>query len=99
MTADLRAALKARDTRAVRVLRTALAAVANAEAVDPADHRGATEVERRLLTDDDVRGILAAEVAEMRAVADDLHRRGREDDAADLEGRAAVLAPYLVAPG
>jgi uncharacterized protein len=93
--ADLTVAMKARDARRTTLLRTTLAAVANAEAVDPAAHRGQTEVARRHLTEDDVRGVVRREIAELRAAADELRGAGRDEDAVDLEERAVTLATYL----
>lgn len=75
----LRAALKARDTAAVSALRSALAAVGNAEAqpapVAPAHGvsrylagsvpgLGATEASRRILTEAEISGIVSTEIAE-----------------------------------
>ncbi|MBX6723341.1 MAG: hypothetical protein IRY92_08930, partial [Dactylosporangium sp.] len=75
-------ALKARDRAAVAALRSALAAIANAEAVNrpAASDRGqaieqtsvgvgVAEVERRVLTADQVEQIVRAEVAERLAAA------------------------------
>lgn len=84
LRADLTAAMKARDTDTVRVLRVVLAAVANAEAqpaggaaptsltvsggiAGAASGLGAAEVERRTLTDSDVRAIIRAEREERPA--------------------------------
>jgi uncharacterized protein YqeY len=101
MRQDLRDAMKARDVRRVSVLRAALGAVANAEAV-PSDARpnvsGAdvgTEVARRELTEADVVAVVAREVAELRADAA-LHRElGRADALTDLEARITILDAYL----
>src|SRR5262249_57611548 len=80
----LRAAMKARDRLAVAALRSTLAAIDNAEAVDravSADDRlaieqtpvgvGAAEARRRVLTETDVERIVRAEVAERTAAARD----------------------------
>ena len=101
MGADLTAAMKARDSTRVAVLRAALAAIANAEAV-ASDGRvsltapaGSTEVARRDLSDVDVRLIVERERAELLAAADEREGLGRPDDAAEMRGQAAVLEGYL----
>jgi uncharacterized protein len=101
MQADLTAAMKARDSALVAVLRAALGAIANAEAV-ASDGRvsltapaGSTEVSRRELTDDDARLIVDRERAELLGAADEREGLGRPDDAAELRAQAAVLEGYL----
>jgi uncharacterized protein YqeY len=91
---DLSAALRAKDMLRVKVLRAALAAIANAEAVDPATApAGATEVARRDLTEDDVRAVLVCERDELRSAADDLREHGRDDS--HLQEQLRVLDTYL----
>ena len=80
MAAALTAAMKARDRVAVAALRSALARVANAEAVhidtvpragalhDAAVGAGAADAPRRELTEADVREVVEAEVAEHERV-------------------------------
>jgi hypothetical protein len=93
--------MKARDTVRVAVLRSAISALANAEAVEVADPSalpvafGTSEVPRRDLDEAAERAVLAAELQEVRAAADELRRLERAPEAANLEARAAVLAPYL----
>ncbi|GAA0799208.1 GatB/YqeY domain-containing protein [Spirilliplanes yamanashiensis] len=109
LQAALTPAMRARDGAAVAALRSALAAVANAEAV-PAPERtgsslaigpgtalgaGGAEAVRRELTDDDVRGIVSAEVAERHDAAESYDRLGRAQQAAQLRAEAAVLAAHL----
>ncbi len=51
---DLNEARKAGDTELVTLIRTLIAAIDNAEAVDPSDHPdGRSEVPRRSLSDDE----------------------------------------------
>ncbi|HEX2850275.1 MAG TPA: hypothetical protein VHN98_06970 [Acidimicrobiales bacterium] len=100
LQAGLPAALKARDAVAVSVLRTTLAAIANAEAVDddasaPARGAFANEVARRALTEDDVREIVAWEHTAIQAAAAERRRLGRAADAEDLEHQAEILGDYL----
>src|SRR5689334_15844966 len=102
----LTAALKARDAVAVSALRSALAAVENAGAVDAAQAPspvsgpiagavsglGAGEVERRPV---DVRAVVAAEVEHRRSAAREYAELGRTDRAERLRAEAEVLAAHL----
>lgn len=108
---DLAIALKARDRVAIAALRSTLAAIENAEAPpahQPApgavgsEHvagsvagLGAAEVERRQLTEDDLRGIVRAEVDERAAAALEYERVGRTDLAQRVRAEAEVLGRYL----
>lgn len=114
LRAALKVAMKARDAAAVNALRTALAAVDNAEAVagptaataplvegviaGAAAGVGATEVARRELTEDEVTAIVAAEVDERRAAADDYRTAGQFGRAARLTAEADALAAHLPDP-
>lgn len=111
LRADLVAAMKERRTEAVTALRTAIAAVDNAEAVEaPAritahtgsEHvvgarsgAGSTEAERRVLSIDEVRALLRAQIDERTGEADLYDAHGRHDAALRLRGEADVLRPYL----
>jgi uncharacterized protein YqeY len=109
LRAELLGARKRRDAVAVAALRSALAAIANAEAVPPSAHPvassehvagaatglGAAEVPRRVLTPEDVAAILQNEVAERRHAATDYAALGRDAEAQRLRDEAAVLAGYL----
>ena len=112
---DLARALAARDAVATSALRTALAAVENAAAADPAlaprpatggapfaasvRGLGAAEVPRRDLTDAEVAEILRAEVAERLAAAADYDRIGHPERAGRLRDEAAVLTRSLSGAG
>jgi uncharacterized protein len=107
----LPAAIKARDGVAVAALRSALAAIGNAEAVAPppdspaeATHAqlagtvvgvGAAEAERRALSEAEVEEIARAEVDERRTAADAYERAGRPEVARRLRAEADVLGGYL----
>jgi len=107
----LREALRARDTGAVSALRSALAALDNAQAVPaaPAPVAGASsphfagaaaglgagEAERRRLSEAQARDIVRAEVAERQAAAREYERRGHADQAGRLRREAAVLRAAL----
>lgn len=110
---DLTAALRSRDEVAVAALRSALAAVDNAgarPATDRPSHTtehvagaargvGSTEVERRPLTEAELRGIVEAEVAERSAAAREYDRLGRPERAGRLRAEADLLRRYLRHPG
>lgn len=110
MRRDLTAAMKARQPDAVAALRTALAALDNAEAV-PVEHLpeidgdgpvagartgvGSTEMPRRELSLADVRAILRAQIAERMTAVAEYRGLGRVDEAGKLQREAAVLERYL----
>lgn len=106
---DLTAAMKARDSPAVSALRTAIAAIDNAESVDPTESTttgnshivgavtglGAAEAARRVLSATDVRAILRAQIDDRAAEADRYDSLEQAEAAKRLRGEAAVLAKYL----
>jgi uncharacterized protein len=110
---ELTAAMRRRDAAVVAVLRTALAALANAEASPPAEHGpgtsstdsahvagatrglGATEVQRRTLTDEDRRSIVANEAAELSGRVEQLTRLCRRDEADGARRGLQVLGSVL----
>ncbi|WP_392543937.1 hypothetical protein [Oryzobacter telluris] len=107
LSAALPTAMKARDRVAVAALRSALAAIANAEAV-PVDSMpragaveaaaigaGAADAPRRELTEDDVRAIVATEVDDRVSAAAEMDGHGRTEDAARLIDEADVLRRVL----
>lgn len=107
----LPAAMKAGDRVAVAALRSALAAIDNAEAVTrapSADERlaieqiaigvGAAEAQRRILTGAMIEDIVRAEVAEREAAARDYDVAGRPERAERLRGEVAVLVAHLTPP-
>jgi uncharacterized protein len=110
----LSAAMRTRDRPAITALRTALGAVANAEAVavDPEPAAvtgdgaiagavaglGAADVPRRELTAAAVAAIVRAEVDERRSAAAAYERSGEVERAATLHAEADVLDAVLAAP-
>ncbi|MGL5850925.1 MAG: hypothetical protein ACRCZD_09115, partial [Phycicoccus sp.] len=102
-------AMRTRDRVALSALRSALAAVANAEAVPvesapgagALEHAvlgvGAADVPRRELTEDDVRGVVTAEATEREEAARTV-TASRPDDASRLRAEAAVMRHHLDAP-
>lgn len=97
---DLRAAIRLRDQARISVLRITLAAIANAEAVDPAAEqvpaglRG--DVARRELSEADIRAVIARERHDYHRAGEDLRRAGQPAAAAEHDQRAGILAPYLL---
>jgi uncharacterized protein YqeY len=130
MRRGLVAAMKARDQRAVAALRSALARIDNAEAVDldafddeglddeglddePAPSIGtrhptvagsvvgvgAADVDRRILTPEQMAKIVSNEVIEREAAADVVERVGHPEQAERLRAQAELLTTYLDPPG
>ena len=107
LQADLREALKARDRNRTSVIRTALAALANAEAVEAqpvadlsvhpqgADGLYAAEVERRALSDDETRRVLGEVQDDLLRSADELAGLDRAPQAEKLRTQADILGAYL----
>ncbi len=100
MQSDLPAAIKSQDAARVSVLRTTLAAVANAEAVDPSRSQARAgllgDVERRELSHEDVRSIVVGERNALRRAAGEMRSFGQATEAADLATQAAILDEYLL---
>lgn len=108
MRSALPVAMKARDAVAVAALRDTLGAIDNAEAVQPPAGTqrglaieqspagvGAAEVDRRVLTDAEVAGIVRDAVAEREDAARGYDEAGRPDRAQRLRAEARVLSAYL----
>ena len=101
LQADLKTAMRARDQAAVRAIRSALAAIANAEAppIELGGRAGMdeapTEHDRLVLTDADHHRIVAAEVADRHAAAAEYDAVGQPDAAAAVRAELAALQPYL----
>lgn len=103
----LPAAMKARDKAAVSALRSALARIANAEAVpidsvpaagpigDRSVGLGAADAPRRELHESEIRALVEAEVAEQEQAADQLAASGFAAVADGLRAQAAVLRSHL----
>jgi uncharacterized protein YqeY len=103
--------MAARDPAAVSALRSALAAIENAGAVDApptpppgtthptiagsVSGLGATEVQRRALTEAQVTEIVDAEIAERLSAALNYSHLGHPDRGDRLRAEAEVLSRYL----
>ncbi|MEU2942440.1 GatB/YqeY domain-containing protein [Nocardiopsis alba] len=110
MRADLVTAMRERRRETVSALRTALAALDNAEAA-PAPETpsttvnehvagsrsgvGSTEAPRRVLSADRVRALLNEQIEERTVEADRYEAHGRHDAARRLRTEADALRPYL----
>jgi uncharacterized protein YqeY len=106
MRAALRSAMRDRDPVATVALRSALGALGNATAVPvagaasggdeffagSAPGAGAAEAPRRELTEAEARAVVAGEIAERRAAAE---QYGASPAADRLRAEAGVLAAYL----
>jgi uncharacterized protein YqeY len=104
-------ALSSRDLVAASALRSALSAIANAEAIAPAETAskrpnsehfagamaglGAAEAARRELTEADIAAIVSAEVSDRLSAADAYDRLDRADQSMRLRREADVLAALL----
>ncbi len=103
MREALRTAVKSRDKVAASALRSALAAIDNAGAIElPAARRGlaieesplglgAAEAERRTLTEADVARIVRAEIADRDRAAAEYQQAGHDERATRLLAEANVL--------
>lgn len=108
LRAKLRAALGAKDKPTLTVVRETLAAIENAEAppmttggsfAGGAEGFGAGEVERLVLTPDDVLAIVERELAERREAMAEYARLGRHEEAAALKAHVDVLATIVTEAG
>lgn len=102
LRAELKAAMRSRDQPAVRALRTALAAISNAEAPLAAQQGWREPVvgelvehERLELSTDDVHRILHTQVAERRAAIEEYRALGQDAEADELTAEVAALEPHL----
>jgi uncharacterized protein YqeY len=111
LRADLVAAMKARQPDAVTALRTAIAAIDNAEAIVVVDDVGgplasehiagaragvgSTEAHRRVLSLAEVRAILEAQISERIVEANRYDALAQHDAASRLRREAEVLQRYV----
>ncbi|MEV4623424.1 GatB/YqeY domain-containing protein [Asanoa sp. NPDC049573] len=86
LTADMRAALKARDEMTTSTLRLALAAIGNAEVAGK---------EKRQLSDDEILAVLTREAKKRREAATAFADAGRTEQAAKEAAEGEVLDRYL----
>ena len=101
---DLKAAMKARQSNTVSALRSLLAAIDNAEAVDIAQLPQTSlnidaspyspDVPRKILTEADLRRIIGNEIDEASHALAEYNRLGRAEDAARMGEILAALQGY-----
>jgi uncharacterized protein YqeY len=104
---DLKAALLARQPDEVRVLRSLMSAIDNAQAVPLGDQpRGyvqkafgdkSVEVPRRILTGADVQAVLEREAAARETLAETMAQLGRPVDMETLRTEALIVRRYVAA--
>jgi len=105
LRADLKTAMRERRQDEVRVLRSLIGAIDNAQAVPVAPgHQpyvaqafgeGAAEVPRLVLSGADVARVLAEEVSSRENAAEDMARLGQVERAALLREEAGIVRRYL----
>jgi uncharacterized protein len=101
LSAALRSAMKGRDAVRISALRSLLAALDNASAIDlstvprPAAFAASAEALRRELSAQEVTELLAREIAERQAAAARLHSLGRTEQAERALAELSVLAGYV----
>ncbi len=105
LRADLRAAMENRHKVEMKVIRTLLAAIDNAEAprvqagptasVRHDFHSGSAEIERLLLNQSDVQRVLSAEIEECERIAAELQGAGMPEQAESLLAEALLAKRYL----
>jgi uncharacterized protein YqeY len=95
LSADLRAAMKARDKLTIDTLRCLLAVLDNAGAQDPEAFGSSTEVPRKTLTQPEVHALMQVEVTSRRTAVIDYERSGRHQDAERLRAELVVLSRYV----
>jgi uncharacterized protein YqeY len=100
LKADLLGAMKARQNHVVSTLRSTLAEIDNAEAVEvdtsfvPMADR-TNDVPRKVLTEAEIRAILQSEADQIKLALAEYERVGRVEKAAELQAAWEVLAGYL----
>jgi uncharacterized protein YqeY len=105
LRADLRAAMKEGRASDVRLIRTLVAAIDNAEAPPLPDdqramehhrfHDGSAEVDRLSLTSAQVRAVLVAEMQERKRAAEEMNRVNRADYADALHAEMLLVSRYI----
>jgi uncharacterized protein len=96
---DLAEAMRARDMARVKVLRTTMSAIQNAEAVEGVTSAegvvGYGDVHRRSLSDDDVIEIVIREIEEFEGSVAEYRQIGQTGRAEGLQRELEVLRSYL----
>jgi len=95
LRADLKTAMVEHRADDVSLIRTLIAAIDNAEAVDLPEGATSAEVPRKVLGEGDVAAVLRAEVASRQLAAAQIRERGGTAEADRLDNEANRLAAYL----
>jgi uncharacterized protein YqeY len=95
LSTDLVAAMKARDKPAIATLRCLLAVLDNAGAQDPKVFGTSTEIPRRLLSQDELRTLMRAEVTSRGIAIIEYEQGGRHQDAARLRAELELISRYV----
>lgn len=96
LRSELTAALKRGQRIRISIIRTAIAAIDNAEAVDPDPRAYGNEVPRRMLSHAEVRGVLMTQIEEHERAAAVYRSNGHEHEADELNQQAVVLRSLLL---
>jgi len=96
---DLAEAMRDRDMARVKVLRTTMSAIQNAEAVEGVASVegvvGYSDVQRRSLSDDDVIEIILREIEEFEGSVAEYRQIGQMERAEGLQRELEVLRSYV----
>jgi uncharacterized protein YqeY len=95
LSAHLHTAMKARDKPAIDTLRCLLAVLDNAGAQDPKVFESSVEVPRKSLTQNELQGLMSAEIVSRCTAIIEYERRGRHQDAARLRAELALISRYV----
>jgi len=95
LSADLLAAMKARDKLAIDTLRCLLGVLDNAGAQDPKLFGASTEVPRRSLTHNELQALMRAEATSRRTAVIEYERGGRHQEAARLRAELVLVSRYV----
>ncbi len=100
LKADLKKAMKARESQTVTVLRSLLAAIDNAEAVELGTSSSfvigrANDVPRKALSEAQIREVLRGEVEELQTAVAEYERLGKLEEAETLSKALDVASGYV----
>lgn len=96
----LLAAMKAKNLEAVAALRTALAAIDNAEAVEPGNQSApivnrSADVPRKALSEEDIIALVRSEATDLRKAAVQYDSIGQVKRAEELRLKLKALEPFI----
>lgn len=96
----LKTAMKMRQSAIVSILRTVLAAIDNAEAVELPPNfvpvmGQSNDVPRKVLTETQMRDIVRNEIRALQSASAEYEQLGKTEEAATLRNQVAALSEYL----